>query len=116
MYFGTLPVQPVQLLELPMELEYKVIQSQTPLFSDTSKMHEVLDQEAQAGWRLLEKEDNYRIKLQRDISLRENDKNLNIDAYRTIVGVSSTITYGITAVLTIAVVSMILYFALWNSN
>ncbi len=99
-----------------MELEYKVIQAQTPLFSDTAKMHEILDQEARAGWQLLEKEDNYRIKLQRNISHRDNDKNLDFDAYRSNVGVSSVVTYGVTAVVTIAIVSIILYLALWSNN
>lgn len=99
-----------------MELEYKVIQAQTPLFSDTAKMHEVLKQEARAGWQLLEKEDNYRIKLQRNISHRDNDKNLDFDAYRSTVGVSSMVTYGATAVVTIAIVSVILYLALWTNN
>lgn len=99
-----------------MELEYKVIQAQTPLFSDTAKMHEILDQEAKAGWRLLEKEDNYKIRLQRDVSSRENDKNLDFDAYRSTVGVSSVVTYGATAVVTIAIVSVILYFALWSQT
>ena len=99
-----------------MELEYKVMQAQTPLFSDTKKMHEVLDQEAKAGWRRLEKEDNYKIRLQRDISNRENDKNLDIDAYRSTVGVSSVVTYGATAMVTIAIVSIILYFALWTNQ
>ena len=99
-----------------MELEYKVVQAQTPLFSDTAKMHEILDQEARAGWQLLEKEDNYRIKLQRNISHRENDKNLDFDAYRSNVGVSSVVTYGVTAVVTIAIVSVILYLALWSNN
>ena len=103
-------------LEPPMELEYKVIQAQTPLFSDTAKMHEVLEQEARAGWQLLEKEDNYRIKLQRNISHRDNDKNLDFDAYRSTVGVSSMVTYGATAVVTIAIVSVILYLALWTNN
>ena len=99
-----------------MELEYKVIQAQTPLFSDSKKMHEVLDQEAKAGWRLLEKEDNYKIRLQRDVSNRENDENLDFDAYRSTVGVSSMVTYGATAAVTIAIVSVILYFALWTAN
>ena len=97
-----------------MELEYKVMQAQTPLFSDSKKMHEVLEQEAQAGWRLLEKEDNYKVRLQRDISHRENDENLEFDAYRSTVGVSSVLTYGITATVTIAIVSVILYFAIWS--
>ena len=99
-----------------MELEYKVMQAQTPLFSDTKEMHDVLAQEAKAGWRLLEKEDNYKIRLQRDISNRENDANLDFDAYRSTVGVSSVLTYGATAVVTVLIVSAILYLALWNQT
>lgn len=98
-----------------MELEYKIIQSQTPLFASTAKMHEVMEQESKAGWRLLEKEDNYRLKLQRDIANRDNDKNLDFDAYRSTVGVSSVVTYGATALMTIGVVSVILYFAIWSA-
>lgn len=95
-----------------MELEYKILQSQTPLFASTAKMHEALEQESKAGWTLLEKEDNYRIKLKRDISNRDNDKNLDFDAYRSTVGVSSAVTYGATALFTLAVVSVILYLAI----
>ncbi len=97
-----------------MDIEYKIVQSQTPLFSDPGKMHEVLEQEARAGWQLLEKEDNYRLKLQRNISHRENDKNLDFDAYRSTVGVPAVLTYGLTALFTIAVVSVILYLAIWS--
>jgi len=98
-----------------MDLEYKIVQSQTPLFASTAKMHELLEQESQAGWRLLEKQDNYRIKLQREISNRDNDKNLNFDAYRSAVGVSSVLTYGATAAATIVIVSIILYLAIWST-
>lgn len=97
-----------------MSQEFKTMQAQTPLFADTKKMQEVLAAEAKAGWDLLEKEDNYRIKLQRDISHRSNDGNLDVDPYRTTVGVSSLLTYGVTAIATIAVVSVILYLAIWN--
>ncbi len=99
-----------------MELEYKVLQSQTPLFASTDKMQEVLAEEAKAGWRLLEKEDNFRLKLQRDISFRDNDANLDIDAYRSTVGISPVVAYGLTAIATIAIVSLILYLALWSQT
>jgi hypothetical protein len=98
-----------------MSQEYKTVQAQTPLFADTKKMQEVLEIEAKAGWDLLEKEDNYRIKLQRDISHRENDENLGFDAYRSSVGVSSVVTYGVTALMTLTIVSVILYLAIWSS-
>ena len=98
-----------------MSQEYKTVQAQTPLFADTKKMQEVLAEEAKAGWDLLEKEDNYRIKLQRSTENRSNDENLNIDAYRSTVGVSSMLTYGATALVTIIIVSAILYLAFTNA-
>ena len=99
-----------------MSQEFKIIQAQTPLFANTQKMQEILAEEAKAGWDLLEEEDNYRIKLQRNISSRDNDKNLDTDPYRTTVGVSSILTYGVTAITTIAIVSVILYFAIWSQG
>ncbi|PCI73978.1 MAG: hypothetical protein COB20_15630 [SAR86 cluster bacterium] len=96
-----------------MDLEYKTIQAQTPLFADSKQMHAMLEEEAKAGWQMLWKEDNYKIKLQRETSHRENDKNLDFDAYRSTVGVSSVVTYVGTALLTLAIVSVILYFAIW---
>ena len=42
-----------------MDVEYKILTAQTPLFASTAKMHEVLEVEARAGWQLLEKEDNF---------------------------------------------------------
>ena len=98
-----------------MDVEYKILTAQTPLFASTDKMLELLEVEAKAGWQLLEKEDNYRIKLQRNISHRDNDSSLNIDPYRSTVGVSSVITYGVTAAATIAIVSVILYLAIWSA-
>ena len=87
------------------------MQAQTPLFADNKKMQEFLAGEAKAGGGdLLKKEDNYPIKLQRDISNSENDKNLDSDPYATTVGVSSVLTYGLTATAPLAIVSVVLYF------
>lgn len=99
-----------------MDLEYKTIQAQTAVFANTDKMHKVLAEEARAGWRLLAKEDNHKIKLQRDIANRENDKNLDFDAYRTTIGVSSMVTYVGTIIITLAIVSAILYFSIWSGS
>lgn len=87
-----------------MELEYKVIQSTTPMFANAQKMTQVLAEEAQAGWALVEKFDNYRLRLQRDISHREQDKDRALDPYRTQVGVSNIVAYGTTTLVTLIVV------------
>lgn len=87
-----------------MDLEYKIVQSTTPLFKSREKLEAVLAEEAKAGWQLVEKYDNYKLRLQRDISHREKDGERSFDAYRTQVGVHNAITYTIATVVTLAVV------------
>mgnify|MGYP003111411106 CR=1 FL=1 len=87
-----------------MELEYKIVQSTTPHFAKNANLKAILDEEAQAGWQLAEKFDNYKIRLQRDISHRSGDASRDVDAYRTQVGLSNFVTYGSATVLTLAVV------------
>lgn len=90
-----------------MELEYKVVQSTTPLFAKLQNIDAIMAEESKAGWQLVEKFDNYKLRLQRDISHRANDKTLPFDAYRTQVGVSNVITYGLAAALTLGAVYLI---------
>jgi hypothetical protein len=90
-----------------MDLEFKVLHSTTPMFANAKKIEEVMAEEAKAGWQLLEKLDNYKLRLQRDISHRSQDKDLGFDAYRSQVGVPNIITYGIAAIATLAVVYLI---------
>ncbi|MEX2469225.1 MAG: hypothetical protein WD396_05660 [Pseudohongiellaceae bacterium] len=99
-----------------MALEYKVLHAQIPMFADPEKLRATLAEEARAGWDLVEKLDNHRIKLQRETSHREQDAGLDFDAYRSNVGVSPVVTYGTTALITIAIVAIILYLALWSQN
>ena len=95
-------------LEQLMAVEYKVITSQTPMFAKQEKISEVMELEARAGWQLVEKYDNYKLRLRRKLSARENDKNLDFDPYRTHAGVSSVVTYGVTSAAAIVVVLLIL--------
>lgn len=90
-----------------MELEYKIVQSTTPHFAKPEQLSRVLSEEAQAGWQLVEKFDNFKIRLQRDVSHREHDSSRNIDPYRCHVGPSNWITYGAAAIATIIVVYII---------
>ena len=93
-----------------MSQEFKTMQAQTPVFAENKEIQKFLAGKAKAEQDLLKKEDNYRIKLQRDISNRENDKNLDSDPYATTVGVSSVLTYGLTATAPLAILSVVLYF------
>ncbi len=87
-----------------MDIEYKIIQSTTPHFANPQNLARVLTEEAQSGWTLVEKFDNYKIRLRRDISHRSNDSGRGLDPYRVHVGPSNLVTYGIAAVLTLVVV------------
>lgn len=91
-----------------MNLEYKVVQSNTPMFANPERLKAVMAEEARAGWDLVEKLDNYKLRFARDISHRAQDDARGFDAYRTQVGVSSVITYTITAMVTVAIVLVIL--------
>jgi hypothetical protein len=69
-------------------IEYKIIRSATGAFKDPAKFRAALDEEARAGWDLVEKLDNYRARLRRPIECRKRDAELGQDPYRTQVGIS----------------------------
>ncbi len=89
-------------------IEYKVITSNTPSFANREKMQKVLAEEAQAGWQLVEKLDNYKIRVCRDISARANDDKCAIDPYRTEVGVNQVVYLGVAAAVTVLVIWLII--------
>ena len=96
--------------------EYKVLASNTPLFGNREKMQRVLEEEAQAGWQLAEKYDNYKLRLVRDLTARQNDANCPVDPYRSQVGVHSAIVLGAAALLTILVIWAIIQLAALSVN
>ncbi len=51
-------------------------------------MQEVLEEEAQAGWILVEKFDRHRLRLKRSPEVNKNDRYLHFDVWRTEIGVS----------------------------
>lgn len=71
--------------------EYKIIRSVTGAFKDPAKFRSALDEEARAGWELVEKLDNSRARLRRSIECRKRDADLGQDAYRTQIGMSETV-------------------------
>lgn len=84
--------------------EYKVITSNTPSFGNTAKLKQVLAEEAEAGWDLVELIDANKIKVSRDKSARANDANCKIDPYRINVGINQVVYLGIAAVITVVVI------------
>lgn len=68
--------------------EFKILRSATGIFRNPSYLKVVLDEEAKAGWTLVEKFDNGRIRLKRPPAARSSDAGLPFDPYRTTVGIS----------------------------
>jgi hypothetical protein len=74
--------------ELAEGWEFKILRSSTGAFRAPVFLRTVLDEEQRAGWTLVEKFDNNRIRLKRLASARANDAASGSDAYRTQVGIS----------------------------
>ena len=74
--------------ELAEGWEFKIVRSSTGAFRTPASLRAVLDEEQRAGWTLVEKFDNGRIRLKRPASARAKDSALGSDAYRTHVGMS----------------------------
>jgi len=68
--------------------EFKIIRSATGRFKDPAALRQILEEEARAGWELVEKFDNGRVRLKRLIECRQRDATLAQDPYRTTVGMS----------------------------
>jgi hypothetical protein len=66
--------------------EFKFLRSATGKFRDPIFQRAVLEEEARAGWTLIEKFDNTRLRLKRPTSERGRDTTASIDPYRIWVG------------------------------
>ncbi len=74
--------------ELDGEWEFKIVRSEFPVFRNRNRLAQVVEQEALAGWQMLEKLDDSRIRFKRHVSNRRRDDMLpqQVDPYRTQVG------------------------------
>jgi hypothetical protein len=74
--------------DLAEDWEFKILRSSLGRFRNGRYLAEVLQSEARAGWTLVEKFDNNRIRLKRPARARDLDGKLDFDPYRTQVGPS----------------------------
>jgi hypothetical protein len=83
--------------------EFKIVRSGTAKFRRPEVVRRLVDEEARAGWELLEKFDDYRIRFKRRVEHRADDAHRQIDPYRTQIGLSTDqfgmITAGVVLVL-----------------
>jgi hypothetical protein len=81
--------------------EFKIMRSAFGRFGNTEYFRKVCEQEARAGWELVEKFDNERVRFKRRVNKRANDQFLDFNAYRTSAG------FGGGAGLIIGIISLI---------
>jgi hypothetical protein len=74
--------------ELAGDWEFKILRSTTGAFKKQERLRQCLEEEARAGWVLVEKFDNSRLRLKRPASARDLDGKLDFDPYRTQVGMT----------------------------
>lgn len=74
------------------EWEYKIVRASSDLFRDSEVFQQLCEEEAEAGWMLLEKLDDRRVRFKRPISAREAVKTdlFSIDPYRSHYGPTMT--------------------------
>ncbi len=74
------------------KFEYKIVRSESGSFRNPNTLAALVDEEALAGWEMLEKFDNRRIRFRRSIDARKKDHMLpeGFDPYRTHYGSSLT--------------------------
>lgn len=73
--------------DLDGDWEFKILRSNTGAFRKPETMREALREEAAAGWVLLEKLDNSRLRLKRPRAAGQQDGGLALDPYRTYYGI-----------------------------
>lgn len=83
---------PYSTSDLAQDWEFKIVRSAMGSFRKPEFLRQVLEEEARAGWVLVEKFDNQRIRLKRSALARERDGKLDFDPYRTELGLSQNFT------------------------
>lgn len=65
--------------------EFKIVRANTRRFRSSENIEKVIREEARAGWQLVEKFDDYRLRFKRRVEKRSMDRHLNadVDPYRS---------------------------------
>jgi len=74
--------------DLQGDWEFKIIRANTMAFKNPEVFRQVCAEEAKAGWTLVEKFDDSRLRFKRPVSARAGDAGLDFDPYRTQYGIS----------------------------
>lgn len=74
--------------ELQQDWEFKIVRSATGAFGKREKIEQIAAEESVAGWVMVEKFDDNRLRFKRPASAKRNDFNLppHVNPYRTTIG------------------------------
>jgi hypothetical protein len=97
--------------------EFKIVRSAMGDFGKPEMMRAMIQGESAAGWQLLEKLDNGRVRLKRPVAARERDAMLpkGVDPYRTTYGWSEA-RVALTIMAGIALSTVGILVAIWAAN
>lgn len=95
-------------------LEFKILRANLAEFRDPLVLKKVCEEEARAGWVLLEKFDDRRLRFKRPVSAKLGDAGLPFDPYRTRYGMSENQFAGrlVAIIFAVTVVIVLLTFAI----
>jgi hypothetical protein len=86
--------------------EFKFLRASTRKFRDPVRLQAILREEARAGWTLVEKFDDTRLRLKRPASARAGDAALPFDPYRTWVGISPSLNLALAIAVVFAAIGV----------
>lgn len=83
--------------------EFKIVRSIFGRFSNQEILKRMCEDEGRAGWEMIEKFDNSRVRFKRRVEKRHTDPTLGYDAYRTTYGMGEG-TFALTIITIIVLV------------
>lgn len=104
--------------EVSGDWEFKIVRSATEQFKKPEIFQQMVEDESLAGWQLLEKLDNSRVRFKRPVSARKRDAMLpaGVDPYRTQYGISENMMGLWVAVTILLVMGIIIFIAIMAEN
>lgn len=89
----------------PKGWEFKILRTSSGGFRGRKVLNRVCAEEAQAGWILLEKLDDHRLRFRRPVTARDRDQHCEIDPYRTRYGIAESVETWTTIIVLLVIMS-----------
>ena len=96
--------------------EFKIVRANTRRFKSTENIEKVIREEARAGWQMVEKFDDYRLRFKRRVEKRSMDQHLNaeVDPYRSNFGSGNPAL--VAAIISAVLVALVVVFLIGFSG